>query len=176
MAELHDTPEPAPPGGKKGRRRLWLHEDIETFQVPDPSFNLPDFVKTPFQYFKTLFTDEMITEQTNLYSAQELGDPIRTSPKEIEKFLALLLFMGVFSFPPIDDYWCNESQFSVIADIIPRRRFKLLRPFIHFNDNLQCDGNPDWFYKIQTLFDMLRQQCLLISSTYQHSVDEHGGV
>lgn len=175
LAELQDTPEPSPPDGKKGRRRLWKHEDIETFQVPDSSFNLPDAVKTPYQYFKMLFTDEMIThisEQTNLYAAQELGDPISTSPKEIEKFLAMLLFMGVFNFPAIDDYWCIESRFSVIADIMPRRRFKLLRRYLHFNDNQQCNGSPDRFYKIRPLFDMLRQQCLLISSTYQHSVDE----
>ncbi|XP_051972529.1 uncharacterized protein LOC127636150 [Xyrauchen texanus] len=40
LAELQDTPEPSPPDGKEGRRRLWRHEDIETFQVPDSSFNL----------------------------------------------------------------------------------------------------------------------------------------
>uniref|UniRef100_A0A671W251 PiggyBac transposable element-derived protein domain-containing protein n=1 Tax=Sparus aurata TaxID=8175 RepID=A0A671W251_SPAAU len=145
------------------------------FQVPDSSFNPPDAVKTPFQYFKMLFTDEMIihiSEQTNLYAAQELGDPISTSPEEIEKYLAMLLFMGVFSFPAIDDYWSTESRFSLIADIMPRRRFKLLRLYLHFNDNQQCDGSPDRFYKVGPLFDMLRQQCLLISSTYQHSVDE----
>lgn len=110
LAKIKDTPEPSPPDGKEGRRRLWRHEDIETFQVPVSSFNLPDAVKTPFQYFKMLFTDEMIThisEQTNLYTAQELGDPISTTPEEIEKFLAMLLFMGVFSFPAIDDYWWN---------------------------------------------------------------------
>lgn len=175
LAELQDTPEPSPPGEKEGRRRLWRHEDIEAFQVPDSSFNPPDAVKTPFQYFKMLFTDEMIThisEQTNLYAAQELGDPISTSPEEIEKYLAMLLFMRVFSFPAIDDYWSTESRFSLIADIMPRRRFKLLRRYLHFNDNQQCDGSPDRFYKILPLFDMLRQQCLLNSSTYQHSVDE----
>ncbi|XP_070778935.1 piggyBac transposable element-derived protein 3-like [Enoplosus armatus] len=175
LDELQDTPDPSLPGAKNGRRRLWLREDIETFQVLDSSFNPPDAVKTPFQYFQTLFTVEMIkyiTEQTNLYSAQELGDPISTSPEEIEKFLAMLLFMGVVSFPAIDDYWHHELRFSVIADIMPRRRLKLLRRFIHFNDTQQCDGTPDRFYKIRPLFDMLRQQCLLIPSTYQHSVDE----
>lgn len=179
LAELQDTPEPSPPDGKEGRRRLWRHEDIETFQVPDSSFNLPDAVKTPFQYFKMLFTDEMIThisEQTSLYAAQELGDPISTSPEEIEKFLAMLLFMGVFSFPAIDDYWCIESRFSVIADIMPRRRFKLLRQYLHFNDNQLCNGSPDRFYKIRPLFDMLRQ----LSSDLIHLPAQcglgHGGV
>lgn len=120
----------------KEARRIWKHVDIEEFQVPDSSFARPDAVKTPFQYFKRLFTDEMIqhiAHQTNLYSAQELGDPIKTNPGEIEDFLAMLLLMGVFDFPAMEDYWHPASRFNVIAD----------------NDNQQCDGSPDRFDKIR---------------------------
>ena len=98
LKEPQDTSDPSsPPGLNKGREKIWKHEDIEMSQVPDSRFEPPDAVKTPFQYFKTLFTDkiiEHIAQQTNLYSAQELGDPIKTSPQEIEDFLAILLFMG----------------------------------------------------------------------------------
>ncbi|XP_062851349.1 piggyBac transposable element-derived protein 3-like [Trichomycterus rosablanca] len=176
LEEPEDTSDPTSPLGlNKGREKIWKHEDIGTFQVPDSRFEPPDAVKTPFQYFKTLFTDKMIehiAQQTNLYSAQELGDPIKTSPQEIEEFLAILLFMGVFSFPSIEDYWHHESRFSVIADIMPRKRFRLLRRFIHFNDNQQWDSTPDRFLKIRPLFEMLREQCLLIPSTYKQSIDE----
>lgn len=72
---------------------------------------------------------------------------------------------GCFQLSSHEDYWHHESHFSVIADIMPRKRFKLLRRFIHFNDNQQCDGSPDRFYKIRPLFEMLREQCLLIPST-----------
>lgn len=72
----------------------------------------------------------------------------------------------------MEDYWYHESRFSVIADIMPRKRSKLLSQFIQFNDNQQYNGSPDQFYKICPLFEMLREQCLLIPSTYQHSVDE----
>lgn len=93
-----------------------------------------------------LFTDKMIepiVHHTNLCSAQELGDPIKTTPEEIEVFLAILLFMGVFTFPSLEDYWHHESRFSVIADVMPRKRLQLLCHFIHFNDNQQCNDNPD---------------------------------
>lgn len=136
---------------------------------------LPEALHTPFQYFKMLFTDEIIeriAHHTNLYSAQELGDPIKTSPEEIEDFLAILLFMGVFNFASLEDYWHHESCFKVIADIMPRKRFQLLRRFIHLNDNQQCNKSPDRFYKICPLSEMLHEQCLLIPSTYRHSVDE----
>lgn len=102
-----------------------------------------------------LFTDEMIehiAQHSNLYSSQERGDPIKTSHGEIEDFLAVLLFMGVFNFPAMEDYRHLESRFNVIADIMPRARYKLLRRFIHFNDNQQCDGSLDQFYKIRPLF------------------------
>uniref|UniRef100_A0AAY4B8L8 PiggyBac transposable element-derived protein domain-containing protein n=1 Tax=Denticeps clupeoides TaxID=299321 RepID=A0AAY4B8L8_9TELE len=72
------------PDPRKAPRRIWKHEDINEFNVPDSVFEAPDAVKTPLQYFKTLFTDEMIqhiSNHTNLYSAQELGDPINCSPE-----------------------------------------------------------------------------------------------
>lgn len=46
-------------------------------------------MQTPFQYFKMLFTDNMIEHiacHTYLYSAQELRDPIKINSKEIEYF------------------------------------------------------------------------------------------
>uniref|UniRef100_A0A3B4BMG1 PiggyBac transposable element-derived protein domain-containing protein n=1 Tax=Periophthalmus magnuspinnatus TaxID=409849 RepID=A0A3B4BMG1_9GOBI len=48
----------------------------------------------------------------------------------------------------------------------------LLRRYIHYNDNQQCDGSPDRFYKIRPLFEMLLKECLFIPSTYKRSVDE----
>uniref|UniRef100_A0A9J7Z3Z2 PiggyBac transposable element-derived protein domain-containing protein n=1 Tax=Cyprinus carpio carpio TaxID=630221 RepID=A0A9J7Z3Z2_CYPCA len=176
LKEPEDSPGSSSPSGPhNGTRRIWKHEDIEEFQVTEARFEPPVVVQSPFQYFRMLFTDEMIqhvAHHTNLYSAQELGDPIKTNPEEIEDFLSMLLFMGVFKFPSLEDYWHHESRFSVIADIMPRKRFQLLRRYIHFNDNQQCNENPDRFYKIRPLFDMLRNQCLLIPSTYKHSVDE----
>ncbi|KAM3850292.1 piggyBac transposable element-derived protein 2-like [Diretmus argenteus] len=195
LADLESDPEPSTSGGETrsgGKKRkkpnnnqsnpttstriIWKKKDIEDFQVPDKIFETPEELKTPFQYFKELFTDQMIehiSHHTNLYSAQELGDPIKTSPEEMEKFLAVLLFMGVFNFPAIDDYWHHNSRFSLIADIMPLKRFMLLRRYVHFNDNdQQAYDNPDRFYKVRPLFEMLRQQCLLIPSTQKHSVDE----
>ncbi|CAK6972417.1 piggyBac transposable element-derived protein 2-like isoform X2 [Scomber scombrus] len=164
-----------PPHPNKSTRRIWKHEDIEEFQVQKSRCEPPEAVHSPLQYFKMLFTDEMIehiAHHTNLYCAQEFGDPIKTSPEEIDRFLMILLFMSVFNFPSLEDYWHHESRFNVIADVMPRKRFQQLRRFIHFNDNQQYQDSPDRFYKIRRLFEMLRERCLLIPSTYKHSVDE----
>lgn len=61
----------------KNTRRIWKHEDIEEFQLPNSRFEPPEAVKTPFQYFRMLFTDHMIehiAHHTNLYSALVLVD------------------------------------------------------------------------------------------------------
>uniref|UniRef100_A0A3Q2SZ84 PiggyBac transposable element-derived protein domain-containing protein n=1 Tax=Fundulus heteroclitus TaxID=8078 RepID=A0A3Q2SZ84_FUNHE len=177
VRELDETLEQSTPQDpKKATRRIWKYEDIDKFHVPASVFEAPDAVKTPLQHFKSLFTDEMIqhiAHHTNLYSAQELGDPINCSPEEIEIFLAMLLVMGhVFTFPAMEDYWHHDSRYNLIADIMSRKRFKLLRRFIHFNDNYQFNNSPDRFYKICPLFEILQKQCLLISSSHKHSVDE----
>ncbi|KAF0040514.1 hypothetical protein F2P81_006412 [Scophthalmus maximus] len=176
MEEPDSTPDSSSPADtNKGTKRIWKHEDVEEFHVLDSRFKPPEAVQTPFQYFKMLFTDkivEHIVYHTNLYSAQELGDSVKTSTEEIEDFLSILVFMGFFNFRSLEDYWHHESRFNVIADIMPRKRFQLLRRFIHFNDNQQCNESPDRFYKVRPLSEMLREQCLLIQSTYKHSADE----
>ena len=61
MAEPVDTPDPSShPGEKKGAKRILKYDKIEAFQVLDSRFEAPDAVKTPLQYFKTLFDGEMI--------------------------------------------------------------------------------------------------------------------
>uniref|UniRef100_A0A8C1MEY7 PiggyBac transposable element-derived protein domain-containing protein n=1 Tax=Cyprinus carpio TaxID=7962 RepID=A0A8C1MEY7_CYPCA len=136
---------------------------------------LPESVQTPFMYWKRLFTDQMIehiTEHTNQYSVQQTGTSINTTVAEMEDFLSILLYMGVFEFPSLEDYWACESRFPPVADTMSVKRFKVLRRNFHFNDNFQMEGYTDRFHKIRPLFDMLREQCLLIPPTYKQSVDE----
>lgn len=91
-------------------------------------------MQTPLQYFKMPFNDNMIehiVHHTDLYSAQELGDPIKINPEQIEDF-----------FPSLEDYRNHESHFNIIADIFPRKRFQLVHWFTHLNGNQQCNESP----------------------------------
>lgn len=161
----------------KGERIIWNKKDISSFEVPESVFPTPEKILSPYQYFKMFFTDQMVShivEQTNLYSAQHNGSSlsINTTLHEMEEFLAMLLFMGVFAFPTIDDYWHADSRFPTVADTMHVKRFKIIRRWLHFNDNSQTNGSPDRFYKVRPLFDMLREQCLRIPATNAQSVDE----
>ncbi|XP_071201716.1 piggyBac transposable element-derived protein 2-like isoform X4 [Salvelinus alpinus] len=104
--------------------------------------------------------------------SRNTGSSINTNFGEIEDFLSMLLYMGVFDFPTFVDYWHSDSRFPPVADAMSVRRFQSLRRFLHFNDNMQNNHSPDRFYKIRPLFNMLRQQCLLIQPTNRQSLAE----
>ncbi|XP_035282123.1 piggyBac transposable element-derived protein 3-like [Anguilla anguilla] len=173
LVQVADQDSVTPKSAEK--RKLWRKVDITSVKFPEPI--PPEIIKvqTPLFYFSMLFTDEMvhhIYEQTNLYSAQQLGFPIKTIPKEIQEFLVILLYTGVFPFPSLEDYWKPESRFALVADIMPLRRFRALRRFIHFADNSDCGNTIGRFYKIRPIFDMLRRQCLLLPADQKQSIDE----
>ncbi|KAL8562088.1 hypothetical protein ACOMHN_031859 [Nucella lapillus] len=55
-------------------------------------------VKTPYQYFTHLLTDEMLTKvevQTSLYSIQKDGITVNTTQKEIDIFAGIYLRLGL---------------------------------------------------------------------------------
>lgn len=69
-------------------------------------------LKTPYEFFKTLITDEMledVAEQTNMYSVQQGGASIRTTKKEIEIFIGLYLRMGLVQAYSVRAYWEKET-------------------------------------------------------------------
>ncbi|XP_041664121.1 piggyBac transposable element-derived protein 2-like isoform X2 [Cheilinus undulatus] len=165
---------PSPPSATK-KQRNWAKKDIPMFTVPEPVFSVPESVQEPLEYFKRLFSDQMIehiSEHTNLYSVQQTGASVNTTAAEIEDFLSVLLYMGVFPFPAIGDYWAAESRFPPVADTMSVKRFQVLRRYVHFSDNFQTEGSTDRYTKIRPLFDMFRQQCLLIPATNRQSVDK----
>ncbi|XP_064865147.1 piggyBac transposable element-derived protein 2-like isoform X3 [Oncorhynchus nerka] len=104
--------------------------------------------------------------------SRNTGSAINTNSGEIEDLLSMLLYMGVFDFPTFVDYWHSDSRFPPVADTMSVRRFQSLCRFLHFNDNMQNNHSPDRFYKIRPLFNMLRQQCLLIQPTNRQSIAE----
>lgn len=74
------------------------------YTFPDVSFKgefspPPSESLTPMQYFKIFLDDDCmayVAEQTNLYALAKSGKVINTSAKEIEQFIGILLFTGIF--------------------------------------------------------------------------------
>ena len=53
----------------------------------------------------------------------------------MKTFLAMLLRMRVMKLSAYQDYWDDDCQIGVVADLTPVKRFNQLRHYIHFCDN-----------------------------------------
>jgi len=80
--------------------------------------------------------------------------------------------MGVILLPSMDDYWKTGTRINQIADIMSRDRFKMIRSYLHFQDNEAETENTDRFHKVRPLLKHLRQQFLKLPETPVQSVDE----
>lgn len=157
------------------RERLWRKRDIENTYPSEKNFTAPGELSTPFQYFSTFFTPELVdllVQQTNLYSVQKTTRSICTTVGEMQKFLAVLLYMGICHLPAVDDYWSVYFRYPLVADIMSSKRFKCLKRYVHFVDNHEEDSSNDKFHKVRPLFEMVRRQCKNIEGSNHQSVDE----
>ena len=75
-------------------------------------------------------------------------------------------------------YWETDTRYDQICAIMSRDRFELIKRYIHFNDNnngeRKQDENRDRLFKMQPLFEALRQNCLCLSQEPEeyNSIDE----
>ena len=176
-------PTQARPTGRSNQqsRYKWTNKH---FDLPDVPFkgsfsDPPDDIPTPLQYFKMFLDNECIkyiAEQTNLYAMTKDGKQLCTFAKEIEQFIGILLYTGIFPCRSYGTYWSNFSRFPLIADIMSRNRFQLLFRYIHFNDNTQAKPrdhpNYDPLFKVSPLLKRLRDAMARIETEERHSMDE----
>lgn len=141
--------------------------------------NPPDVEMEPKEYFHKFFPKTLIDHialQTNMYAAQ-LGTSFSTNTDEIERYLGVLIRMGLVHMPRHEMYWSKELRFHPISDVLSRDRFKDINRFIHFNDNSKqvlqrSDPEYDRYFKIRPVLDSLRNSCLSIEPEEKMSVDE----
>lgn len=141
--------------------------------------NPPSEDMTPKEYFHQFFPKTLIdhvVQQTNIYAVQQ-GSNFSTEASEIERYLGVLIVMGLVHMPRYELYWSKELRFPPVADVLSRQRFSDINKFIHFNDNSKqilqrTDSNYDRYFKIRPLLDALRASCLSVEPEEKMSVDE----
>ncbi|KAK3888413.1 hypothetical protein Pcinc_007541 [Petrolisthes cinctipes] len=175
--ELPVEDEENDPPNKRGRVELvWKKEDVQRPPLPEYVHPMPDLVREPFEYFLNFFTEDVISHivyQTNLYARQKnLCSNFVLDDKELMVLIGLVIFMGVTSLPSIVDYWKRMTRIPQVADIMSKNRFKQIRATLHFNDNHQCEGSQDRFYKIRPLFTKVTKEFLKVRATPINSIDE----
>ncbi len=157
-----------------GRQKIFPFTGKKNLQVPVPAD------VTPLEVFSLLLDDniwKMITDQTNIYAAQQkeirsqpnakmplktnsrLNKWVDTTVEEMKIFLGLILWMGLNRRGTIEKYWSDDPLFiSAITQkgrTMSRNRFQILLNCFHFTNNELVDKN-DRLNKIQPLIDALK--------------------
>ena len=144
-------------------------------KLPDP----PEQPDTPAGYFNQFFTRElmeMIVEETNTYAAQT-GATFRTTVCDLQRYIGILLRMGLVHMPRYRLYWSSELRYNAVADFMSRKEFEDHGRYLHFNDNNNLvtnrkDASYDALFKVRPLLESLRKQCLQVAAEQRQSVDE----
>ena len=133
--------------------------------------------KSPIDFLQLLLTDDLphtIVEQTNLFADQFIGahELARRSRvhqwhfsshnvEELRKSLAMVIIMGLISYPSIEDPWVTSWPFATttFSSIMSRDWFSLILKFLHLNDSTKYipKGQPghDPLFKLRPFFDLL---------------------
>ena len=130
-------------------RRLWKKKDICNNPVKSHEVVTSDILLSPIEYFEQLFSSsliEHIVDQTNLYAKQrDVNTTFSTNEMEIRKFIGILICTGICHLPAIEDYWADETRVPQVANVMPSKRFRLLRSLLHFNGNDKVKDSMDRF-------------------------------
>ena len=108
------------------------------------------------------FTPELVdllVQQTNLCSVQKITRSICTTVGEMQKFWAILLYMGICLLLSMDDYWSVHFRYPLVADIMSSKKLKCLQRYLHFVDNHEKDTPNDKFHKVRLQFEMFHRKC-----------------
>ena len=95
-----------------------------------------------------------------------------------EKFIGIVILMGVVYKPSISMYWSSDEIFStpIFGQLMSRNRFQLILKFLHFNNTQgydPLDENRDRLHKIRPIIDLLRTRCKCVwCPSKELSVDE----
>jgi len=94
-------------------------------QLHNSSVTLPSFLQldnvTPYIIFSQFFSPkqiEVIVQNTNIYAYYHIAKSNgnnrvwkELTAGELKIWLALVIFMGVFKFPSVDDYWKTDEVY-----------------------------------------------------------------
>ena len=102
------------------------------------------------------------TFQSNLYATQlsqqnSTRAIMSVTKSEIKSTIGIMLLMGIYKLPNRRMYWAPYSKVSIIADTMPRNRFKEILRHLHYSDNSldlnKNDPSHNKLFKIQPLID-----------------------
>ena len=137
--------------------------NIETptiFQnINDTSCNVSPEKYDSYETFSELFDENLlmyIVKQTNLYASQKNDHSFHLTLSQLKSFIGILLLTGYNRLSQQHMYWesAMDSGVDMVKKCMNYKRFKLIKKFIHFNDNSKLDP-ADKLFKVSPIIDKL---------------------
>jgi len=150
---------PEPPEYEPFHHAFQPHQRVlhlpETFQISGSGSRVLDF-------FGLLFDKEdleILAENTNLYAQSKGALSVHkrrwysTSAGELQVFLALIFYMGVWQSPQYTDYWAKTYKWPQhsIGKYMSQFRFEQIKRYIHISPPYESLSRAEWYRKIQPL-------------------------
>lgn len=130
----------------------------------------------------------MLRDNTNLYTSHQNPPIPKWKPTwipELKNFVAITIYMGIYHFPTIHDYWKIDDIAPVTSMIINRMtrdRYVLLRRMIHCSDpnhenevtiGTNRHKKPVWYKKMQPFANEIRKNWKKLRTPNSHyTIDE----
>lgn len=159
----------------------WKKEDF-SHKIPDPivtNFSVDcseENLENPLSYVQRFFTDEIVEDlcfQTNLFSVQNQGKSINVTALEMRQFIGIQSYFGIYNIPRTRLAWAKATRIAVIADVMPRDRYEMIRRNLHFVDNQTfVASNPDRLFKIRPFLVHLQNVFSTLPQSGRYSIDE----
>ena len=146
---------------------------------------------TPRALFSLIWTNtgwDMLRDNTNLYAdVQPSRDPYwySTTALELKIFVAITIYMGIFHFSTIHDYWRVDGIAPIaliITEKMTRDRYVLLRKYIHCSNIIEEDlstietgryKQPVWFKKLLPFASEIRKNWRVLRTPSSYTaIDE----
>ena len=160
------------------RRQPGLH--LDSAHVRGAMTRAVDF----FRLFITTELLKQICEHTNSYGWLTIGEKQyygdmhgawkETTPEEIEKLIALILYCGLVEVGSIDRYWSIESIYHGLwaRRFMSRDRFKALMSMLHVVDPATED-EQDKLRKLTSFLQFFKEKCKSLYQPFQQvAIDE----
>lgn len=150
---------------------------FKTKQEHEPNTDSTHNLKSPLEYFKNYFTDELFENfayHTNQYALQQgkvLFKP--TTAAEMKILFGLHIMMGWIKLPRVSLYWSRLLNLEICKENMTVERFFQLRSNLHIVNNLdKTADNNDKFYKVRPVLVAVRNRLLQFEVEEIVSVDE----
>lgn len=154
------------------------------FQSPDVFLSQPSYLPidrssfSEVDYFRQYIDDsviENIVEKSNWSYFARYTKSLNLTFEECNTYIAISMIMSCINYPSLRMYWAKEFRIPIIANIMPRNRFLLLRTALKVvldEDVGPDERQSDKLWKVRPLITAVLKSCKLQEKTQDLSVDE----